>query len=435
MSCKNNKNCFNKRCGGWVYLLGAWVPEITACRLGLNRSASKKSAKGTSLNPLGTHFYGGTTIVLSNYFDDSRSVMSYVRNTGRKLIVPYGYNHAVYIDSSGNITEENVSVGQVLTFKSNIILGSFPTEFWACDPVNGCVKITPIINGGGFSSKQSCLAQCCQEKNGGWSPKSVSCDDNCASYDEICSRDCGKIPCGQGKCCEPEQSCCTDSDGNKICMPPDEGECCSGAIGWCFKQFGKCCGDQCCEKFCIQGTFDHCCCDKETDQCINGNCCSAEQVCGTTLPYCCSGADICLDNSCCPKDRVCAGKCCPEGESCMDGKCCPNGQLCNGKCCPDGESCCGVDTCCPSGKCCNGVCCSESETCVNGSCCPSERACNNINCCPEGESCCGGQFDSVCCPAKRTCCDGTCCPEGDSCVDGVCRPYPNLFAKPELISW
>lgn len=68
---------------------------------------------------------GSTTIILSDYFDTSNTVspVSYVGASGETLLVPDNYNYAVYISDSNIITEEFVNPGDILVFKSSIILG------------------------------------------------------------------------------------------------------------------------------------------------------------------------------------------------------------------------------------------------------------------------------------------------------------------------
>lgn len=68
----------------------------------------------------------GFRISLSSYLDPSLPIIVYAGAKGDTMVVPQGYNYAVYIDSSGNVTHEQVSTGQTLTFRSDIALGSVP---------------------------------------------------------------------------------------------------------------------------------------------------------------------------------------------------------------------------------------------------------------------------------------------------------------------
>lgn len=69
----------------------------------------------------------GIKISLSSYLDPSLPINVYTGATGDTMVVPQGYNYAVYIDSSGNVTYEEVFPGQTLTFRSDIALGSAVT--------------------------------------------------------------------------------------------------------------------------------------------------------------------------------------------------------------------------------------------------------------------------------------------------------------------
>ena len=63
------------------------------------------------------------SITLSNMFNTAQPMMKYEGITGSTIKVPPGYDHAIYIDSQGNVTEEIVNQGQTLTFKSQIVTG------------------------------------------------------------------------------------------------------------------------------------------------------------------------------------------------------------------------------------------------------------------------------------------------------------------------
>lgn len=60
----------------------------------------------------------------SLFFDNSRPIVSYSGNTGSFLTVPEGFDYAVYVNSSGQVSDEPIMPGQSISFKSEIFLGS-----------------------------------------------------------------------------------------------------------------------------------------------------------------------------------------------------------------------------------------------------------------------------------------------------------------------
>jgi hypothetical protein len=191
------------------------------------------------IDPLGSHTYGGTTIVLANYFVDA-PVYAIKGVTGSTISVPVGFSRAVYIDASGNVTQEDVTPGQVLTFKSEILLGAtdypcedeglapgkciekyridrsarFPQKFqpcpsvcrddtgkdcncsssssssnkvWFCDENGGCREV-PAGSDGSFKSAEDCAQACCLRTDGSYQTgRNSGCDPNCNTKEAICA--------------------------------------------------------------------------------------------------------------------------------------------------------------------------------------------------------------------------------------------------------
>jgi hypothetical protein len=191
------------------------------------------------IDPLGSHTYSGTTIVLSNYFTDS-PVYALKGVTGSSISVPVGFNRAVYIDASGNVTQEDVTSGQVLTFKSEILLGAkdypcedeglaagkcidkyrvdrtarFPQKFqpcpsvcrddtgkdcncssssssgppdWFCDNKGGCREVA-IGSLNSYPSREYCEKDCCSRTDGAYQAgRGWGCDPNCNTKQAICA--------------------------------------------------------------------------------------------------------------------------------------------------------------------------------------------------------------------------------------------------------
>jgi len=278
----------------------------------------------TQLNSLGSHTYAGATIVLSRYFADS-PIYAYSGTTGDSMQVPGGFNHAVYIDSSGNVTEEDVVPGQTLTFRSPIILGTAPTEVWVCTSDSRCVKVAGYIgNNGGFSSAGACLENCCASWCAGGA---VACCNFGGRF--YCSPTCG------GVCCELNDNICT----NDVCSPcPSE------------RQINKPENDPLGSSLdcCPEGEV-RCFAERVDDLSVKEKevCCLEEKCCGLWGKYvCCKDTETCISDECCPQERICETTfdgtvCCPEGEVSVGGRCCPRGkEVCRGLCydpCADGK--------------------------------------------------------------------------------------------------
>lgn len=274
-----------------------------------------------TLNSLSSYTYLGTTIVLSQYFADS-PIYAYTGTTGESMQVPVGFNHAVYIDSSGNVTEENVMPGQTLTFKSSIIIGTAPTEVWMCTDNSQCIKVLGILAGGGFSSQRACLENCCAS----WCTGGVVA---CCNFGERfeCKPTCN------GVCCESEENVCLDN----VCSPcPRERQ-----INDDNNPFGLYLG--CCPEGKVR-----CLAEIIEGDVLQDVCCPEEKCCGVDEPYsmCCKDTETCISDECCPQERICETTfdgtvCCPEGEVCVGGRCCPQGkEVCRNSCydpCANGE--------------------------------------------------------------------------------------------------
>jgi hypothetical protein len=138
---------------------------------------------------LGAFTSGSTQITFSSLFDTDQSVRSYKGTTGAALIVPAGYDLAVYIDSSGNVTQEQVTAGQVIYFRSDILLGN-EWRRMTCNADQGCID----SQNGEYNSKAGCDASCargyrclsdagCKE---GWSNLEMTsketCETNCKKF-------------------------------------------------------------------------------------------------------------------------------------------------------------------------------------------------------------------------------------------------------------
>jgi len=63
-----------------------------------------------------------STIQLSDLVGDN-PVLNLTGNTGEKIVVPVGYDYAIFIKPDGTIETQNVNPGDVLTFQSKIMLG------------------------------------------------------------------------------------------------------------------------------------------------------------------------------------------------------------------------------------------------------------------------------------------------------------------------
>jgi hypothetical protein len=111
--------------------------------------------------------------------------------------------------------------------------------------------------------------------------------------------------------------------------------------------------------------------------------------------FCCPDT---LEGECCSAEQICPN----GGECCTFGECMPNGECCPGQLTPTGE-------CCEGTVLQNGECC-EGQVMQNGECCPPEMEyCVGIDCS-------NGDGDCVVCDA--------CCPAGADCVSSGTSPCP-----------
>ena len=114
-------------------------------------------------------------------------MVAYVDNTGETIVVPEGYDHAVYVDSNGGVTHETVVPGQTLTFKSDIIFGS--TKSYLCSVKVGCLEIAFIEGEGsfGYETMEECEKHCCLRSDGWYQDgRDKGCDPQCNSQKSIC---------------------------------------------------------------------------------------------------------------------------------------------------------------------------------------------------------------------------------------------------------
>jgi len=117
--------------------------------------------------------------------------------TGTNFTIPSGWDFIVWVDSSGNITSSNVTPGQVVQFKSDIIGGRAASGDYGygytCSQI-GCVsQVTPV--GDGHGTIAECEDNCCQNpETGDWSKPGDSCHPDCTLMNggltrtELCQR-------------------------------------------------------------------------------------------------------------------------------------------------------------------------------------------------------------------------------------------------------
>jgi len=133
-SCKNKNG--NIQLINWEYIKRAWLSAITICLQGSYVTTKQKPASefiqnGTFLSE------SGLLINLDDYFDITNSIEAYRGKTGDGFHVPLDWNFAIWIDSSGNITQEAVIPGTVVYFKSEVIGGT--AKYYCCDLKKGCI--------------------------------------------------------------------------------------------------------------------------------------------------------------------------------------------------------------------------------------------------------------------------------------------------------
>lgn len=105
------------------------TPASTTSKTPTATPTPSNSFNNTTSTTLGSDidvvdFDNGPTIVLSNIFNNDIDQILYSGNTGNNIIVPENYNYAIFIDNAGNVTEQQVEPGQLLTFRSDIVLGN-----------------------------------------------------------------------------------------------------------------------------------------------------------------------------------------------------------------------------------------------------------------------------------------------------------------------
>ena len=248
----------------------------------------------------------GSFIVLSDYFDPTKPMNSYKGVTGNKMTVPSGFDHAIYIDSNGNVTQESVSAGQQLTFKSDIVTG----------------KKTPYNCG-----KMDCGSMT------GYNPETCKCCSSGHAWD--------------GSWC----SCIiTDEDCQSISIPEATADpsTCSCTIQ-CPDPNDEICGGKCVKKCVSPLTRDLgcCCCVCENppkcadNQFLNDNCeceCRSAEANGCNSPKIQTGPDCkCECPNDCESNKILNNQCeceCPGGYTTCGEDCCSNQNqdCCGGKC-------------------------------------------------------------------------------------------------------
>jgi hypothetical protein len=159
-------------------------------------------------------------------------------------------------------------------------------------------------------------------------------------------------------------------------------------------------------------------CDTNS-QCCSGYCANGEKCTCPPAPACnsicpCPSGQTCVNGSCCSNDQVCGSTCgCPSGQVCQNGQCVT-------PCTASGGTCSGNSDCC-SVTCCNGVCCPSGQACVQGQCvspCPVGTVPCGTVCCSD---CCANEGTGIC---GTTCSPGTCCATSlglQCCLDGTCK--------------
>ncbi len=123
---------------------------------------------------------------------------------------------------------------------------------------------------------------------------------------------CDPADCCNGEiCCDPDESCCTDSGVDDPYCCPDSETCCDGE-----------CYNTTTQKCCPGGSSDDFKCDSD-ETCCEGNCCSPN--------------DCCVDGQCinngeeCGTDQTCCeGSCCALPKCCIGGNCTTPSWLPNG---------------------------------------------------------------------------------------------------------
>ena len=133
-SCKNKNG--NIQLINWEYIKRAWLSAITVCLQGSYVTTKQKPASEFIYNEVFLS-EAGSSINLGDYFDITNPVKVYRGKTGDGFHVPLDWNFAIWIDSSGNVTQETVIPGTVIYFKSEIIGGT--AKYYCCDLEKGCI--------------------------------------------------------------------------------------------------------------------------------------------------------------------------------------------------------------------------------------------------------------------------------------------------------
>jgi hypothetical protein len=187
-----------------------------------------------------TFTYEGTTITLSDYFEDGPK-RAYTGTTGEELVVPDGYDYAVFISSNGEVYEEVVTPGEVIQFQSAIIVGKVKGCL-ACD--NTLYDVYLLVTGAGPDNQP--VYTCCPSGSTGifppGDPRQGRCCNNCSSTSSEQGtpgkkpRKCGmENDLGKEYCCPegttigntPGPHCifCAKYDGIQLPMVVVDGEC------------------------------------------------------------------------------------------------------------------------------------------------------------------------------------------------------------------
>jgi len=183
----------------------------------------------------------GSFIVLSDYFDPTKPMNSYKGVTGSKMTVPSGFDYAIYIDSNGNVTQESVTAGQQLTFKSDIVAGiktPYNCGKMDCGEMTGynpeTCKCCPTFNAWD-GSKCSCIItdEYCQSisiPEAKADPSTCSCTIECSDPpkcigDQFLNENC-KCECKLGN--NPDFSFCAEDNWDLLDVAACECRCFEG---------------------------------------------------------------------------------------------------------------------------------------------------------------------------------------------------------------
>jgi hypothetical protein len=222
---------------------------------------------------------------------------------------------------------------------------------------------------GGHAGDMCCGNEGCSQTDccGTGQPFCCSPGDTCvdAAKGICCPTDHGD-ECLNG-CCPSGQSCIDGFMGAKTCCPTGDNAC--GPDNACCPGTQECCGDNCC------GAGQTCI--------APATCCNITDVCGST---CCPSHNCLNGTTCCDAPNfACGGSCCGALDTCCNGSCC-SGQCLAGQCCPP-ERLCGT-TCCAPGFACTDPASGTCQACPAGND-PCPAGVGDPICCPTGTLCCG----------------------------------------------